>query len=426
MRPISKLKADITKTAGSGMVQFLLTLMTTPLMTRLFSPEAYSAFGTINMIATNIIGLGLLSLPNAYPMEKDPQRRAELLRTMLMVLGLLGLFAVPLAFGLAVAHLFPAGEWALALLPMLVITYGMRQIVVGVATRGAHFSSIALAQVIEPVCARGGSVAFGAVLGGHPAFILLAAALGHLATATTIIKTAFQGTIAPLLDAGAHFVYAPREILRRYRDFALFNTFSQQPHNTAMLGVQLAIIPFFSNHLAGQYILAISILTMPVSLIALTTAPVVYHHFIEIGQHEPAKLVHYLRRTMGMYLLAGVVILSPLLLLGGKIFALVFGAVWEPAGHIAGILSFAYIGTFAVIGVQSVFRVAGRMKTQFHCELIASTLAFVAAMGCFAVLEFIPAMACLSFFWACRNAVLLYACDAAARDFIKRSHTEIA
>ena len=77
MQPVSKFFSDIVKSVSSSGVQLIITMVSTPLMTRLYEPAAYTSFGVINMLATTIVGVGLLSLPNVYPIEKDPQRRIE-------------------------------------------------------------------------------------------------------------------------------------------------------------------------------------------------------------------------------------------------------------------------------------------------------------------------------------------------------------
>ena len=159
-----------------------------------------------------------------------------------------------------------------------------------------------------------------------------------------------------------------------YTDFVIYNTCSQQAFPLVMLAVQMAIAVCFSSHVAGQYILATSMLTLPATLVALTTAPVVYRHFIDIEHTAPILLVRYIVQSIALYLLAGVLILSPILFFGKVLFTIVFGAVWAESGVIAQGLSVAYIGSFAVVGVQSIFSVTRRLKTQFKIVVFSSNL----------------------------------------------------
>ena len=86
MQTLPKFFSDIVKSVSSSGVQFLIMMVTTPLMTRLYDPAAYSAFGVVHSIAVAVIGVGMLSLPNVYPQERDQAKRAELVQAMLAML----------------------------------------------------------------------------------------------------------------------------------------------------------------------------------------------------------------------------------------------------------------------------------------------------------------------------------------------------
>ena len=410
MRPFSKIFSDILKSVSSSGVQFCITLFTTPIMTRLYEPTAYSTFGIINTMATTIIGIGLLSLPNAYPLAKHHVARKELLHAVSFLLCILVVLTGVGAGLLALADYYHLGMnisgIALLMLPILVLTFGLRQITVSMATEGGHFGRLSLGQMLEPLCSRGNSIALGAAFGSNPVFILLSVAMGHLITVLTIFKKIPKLARIPLrsfvLPLPVFFV-----TLRNYRDFVLYGTASQQTQPLVMLGVQMAVVVFFSSHIAGQYILALSILAMPVSLISLATAPIVYRHFIELERKRPSALLHHLIFIIFIYTIVGVCILSPLYFFGEEIFGFAFGDVWSPAGRIAGILSIAHILSFAVVGVQSVFRVTGHLKLLFILEFCIGAVLLVLAAFCFKNMNLGTAMGYLSLFWFLRNFIVL-------------------
>lgn len=409
MTAVSKIFHDIMKMVSAGGVQFAITLITTPLMTRLYDPSAYAVFGIIHAMAVTGIGVGLLSLPNAYTLERDHVRRSELMHMMALLLGALVFLAMLAAIVMAAVDFFHSGLLVPALFPVLVLTFGLRQILVSRATARTDFSSLALSQIIEPSCSRGGSIALGAALGGHPAFILGSVALGHLATAALAAKISLRE-----LRTACRILLRTRintvAVLRRYGDFVIFNTASQQAQPLALLGIQMAIAAFFSTQIAGYYIFAISILTLPVSLIALTTAPVVYRHFIEIERMDRTALAGRLRRSLFLYILAGTTTMLPVFLFGETIFSVAFGKIWAPAGAVAATLSVAYVSAFALTGVQSIFRVTHRLRLQFMLESLTCLLALGAAALCFKTMDFNTAIPYLSAIWFFRNSVLLSAC----------------
>jgi lipopolysaccharide exporter len=420
MRPVSKIFVDMTKSASASGIQFLITLVTTPLMTRLYEPAAYATFGILNSIASLTIGIGMLSLPHAYLIEKDPVARARLMQVMLLLVGALFMLSIVAAFAIATSDMLHAGIVATILLPVLVLTYGVRQILVIVAIERAHFSSTSLGQIVEPLCSRGGSIMLGATFGGHPAFILASVALGYIITSITILRMLMKATWREwrtLFKPGVK----PFTLMRHYADFVSFSTASQQAQPLVMLGIQLAIVAFVSHELAGQYILATSILTLPISVIALTTAPVLYRHLITMEHDAPAKLAPYLIRATALYLLAGTVILSPVFFFGSEIFTVAFGANWAAAGHMSSILSVAYVSMFALTGVQSIFFVTKRLRTQFTLEIVTCALAFMAAAVSFKIMDFQAALVYLAAIWFLRNMVLLLACVLVAHAHTKQT-----
>ena len=416
-KPLAHFFANITKTVSASGIQFLITLCSTPIMTRLYEPAAYATFGIVNTTATVLIGIGLLSLPNAYCAERSADVRAQIIQTMLVLLTGLVLLASMIAATVASFGLRHNGisipALSLVLLPLLVLTYGARQIVVNMAIQRANFTRLSLSQVIEPVCSRGGSIALGAAAGGNPAFILGSVALGHISTMLILLRMVprnihghWQASVAQLPYLVTH--------LRRYGDFVVFGTMSQQAQQVVMLGMQLSIAAFFSSELAGQYILASSILTLPVTLIALSTAPVVYHHFIEIERNDPAHLPRHFLMATGFYLLGGICILLPVRFFGEEIFRIAFGTVWLHAGGIASMLSIAYVGTFTLTGVQSIFMVTRRLKLQFLLEVGTCIPVLLLAIYCFKAMNFDRAIFYLSLIWLLRNIVLLLAALTAA------------
>lgn len=406
MQPIPKILSDITKSVSASGVQFFITLITTPLMTRLYSPDAYATFGIVNTTATLMVAVGCASLPSAYPLEKDAYQRTALIRAMLLLLGSLVLLGAITATVLIITDWFHVSIAALLLLPVLVLTFGIRQIMVAVATAQANFSAMALGQVLEPACSRGITIALGAALGGHPAFILASVATGHVATTITITRMAARG-VWKQWRALFTCSIGLRATLRRSLDFVIYNTFSQQAQPLVMLGLQLTIAALFSKHMAGQYMLAVSILTLPVSLVAMTSSSVVYRHFIEVERTNPAMLSLHLQRSLVRYLLVGTLIMMPVVLYSETIFTVAFGQTWHEAGKIAGILGFAYIITFTLMGIQSIFRVTRTLKIQFWWEVTSCAALLGIAVLCFNRMEFYVAIACLSALWFVRNALLL-------------------
>ena len=378
-------------------------------MTRFYDPSSYATFGIIHTTATLFIGIGFLSLQSVYPQEKNASGRAEVMQTMIwLLIGLVSLSAFSAA-GMAVAsHLdisAPISTLCLIMLPVLVLTYGIRQMATAVAIERANFGALSLGQIVEPVCSRGGSIALGATLGSHSIFMLGSAAAGHIINSLLLFRKVLNGKLGKWR---AHV--NPFAVLKHHSHFVFFNTLSQQAQPMMMLGIQMAIAAFFSGEAAGHYILAVSILTLPTTMILLATTPALYRHFIEIERTRAAHLPQHLLKALSLYLLAGFCLFTPIFFFGEEIFAFAFGEKWTDSGSIASVLSIAYVLSFTLMGVQTCFMVVHRLKLQFILEMCACSFILVAAILCFKFMEFHAALHCLAALWLMRSLLLLLTC----------------
>lgn len=413
MKPISKIVENLSKSVGASGFQFFITLFSTPIMTRLYAPEHYATFSILNGASALLIGIGMLSLPIAYTIEKESSARIALVRTMILLLAVLVTFSALLAIGVAVADALHVGlhisSACLILFPLLVLTCGIRQIVVNIAISKAHFNITALAQMIEPICARGGAISLGVMLGGNPVYMLFSVAIGQMAT----IATVSYMTLKDALKNWRNYITVavqPITTIRRYLDFAFFNTASQQVQSVVLLVIQMIIAAGFSAELAGHYILAVSILSLPATMIALATAPVVYRHLIEVERTAPLKLLPHLLIAISCYLIIGFIILLPIFLFGEEIFRFAFGKSWGHAGTLAEIMSIAYVGAFAAIGVQSIFGITRRLKMHFILEVFSSLVVCCVIIFCFKTLDFDGAIRYLAIALFLRNILLIIGC----------------
>lgn len=409
MRPLSKLAANLTKTASASGLQFVITLLTTPLMTRLYAPQAYAEFGIINNIATAIVGIGLLTLPAALAGEKNTAKRDVLVVALLswltyLVAALLIICAMALSFPTLLKK-FATSEFSILLLPLLVLTYGIRMILVNLNIERGAFNRTAIAQIIEPVFSRGGSIMLGGMLGGNPAYILLSVMLGQL-VAIRIYAKHVSHTLLQFFKP-LHFI---RSTFRKYSDFIFYNTVSQQMQPLAMLAYQALIAYHYSGAATGYFMLAISILTMPASLIALATAPVTYHHFSETNDKTPQQLPRHFMLLTALYSCAAALIFLPIYIFGEELFAIAFGSDWRSSGQIASQLCLAQAGFFVTMGIQSVLMATRRLKYQFVVDAVFTFPTVAVAAFCFTHYSLAASLTCLSILWCFRHMSFILVC----------------
>lgn len=389
-------------------MQLLITLIATPIMTRIYAPEAYAVFGILYGIATVAVGIGLLSLPNAMAQETNIAIRRKLLR---MSYGLLLLVFVIVACAAITKVTFKASlpfanfsDSSLLLLPVLVVVLGLQRIAINTAIISRAFDALAVGRVVEPLVARGGAIGLAMAFGGQPILILLSIIAGHALTFAAMLRL-FPRRAARWLIANLRVRAAPWSIVRDYHDFALYCTLSSQIQPLVILGLQLTILTFYDQQAAGQFVLAMSVINMPVMLIAMTTASITMRHFIDVRTHHPGAMLRDLVIANGLYLVVGSLVLVPLSFFGAAIFAFIFSAPWTQAGEMAAMLSLPFMVAFANVGVQGIFRVLRQLRLQFYFEAVTGIALVGGAVYCFATMAIEQAVITLAMLWLIRNLI---------------------
>jgi O-antigen/teichoic acid export membrane protein len=129
---------------------------------------------------------------------------------------------------------------------------------------------------------------------------------------------------------------------------------------------------------AGWFGLGQRITGMPTRLVGEAAAQAFLG---EVAQAEGPAVYRLFKRTALRFFLLGLVGLSPLLLAGPPLFALVFGEPWRETGLIVQILVPLHLARFVVVPVAQTLNVTGRQ----HLHLVASLLAALALLVSFAL-----------------------------------------
>lgn len=153
MKQRSALVRDMLIAVSSSGAPFLLAIVCTPIMTRLYAPETYGVFGIFNSTAVVAVGVGLFSLPNVVPLEKDERVRQDISDTMITLVATLVLLALLAFLGSSVAAVYVPGMRSylapLAILPLLIALSGARQIVDSFAIAYGAFTAMSFGRAVH-------------------------------------------------------------------------------------------------------------------------------------------------------------------------------------------------------------------------------------------------------------------------------------
>lgn len=378
----------------TSLISFAISLALTPIMTRWYQPEDYGVFAVINNLATFLASLFLLSLPNALPILSTWHTRARLLKTLVALtilafgvttIGTMTFLAVSYAKGLT-----NASDWVFALMPVLVLAISLHRITQSWANADGAFNAMAMARIVHPLVAKPFAIVASMLSTANPVFIAFFECIAYFAQAATMTRGR-TNRLKQLLRGPKRSDFAlGLAVIRRHKDYALFLNFV----NLLTLGFialqALIVSGAYSHTETGHFALAMSMASLPIQLISMATAPVIYHRLIACGRDNPHTLGAKTYKLIMAFALIGAIPYLTIFYYGPELFRFAFGQTWVTSGNVASILALPFFLQFLYTPASSIFRVTSTFKLQFRIDLIftlATVLIFFLATQKLAFLD---------------------------------------
>lgn len=359
---------------GASVTSFAISLLLTPLMTRWYQPDDYGTFAVINNIATFLATAFLFSLPNALPLEPAWHKRAQLLRALVQLCAIAFVVTTSgVALFLLVTHVrgnFENGMWIFLTLPFLVLAIGTQRIAQGWANADGAFHSMAIARVVHPMVAKPSAIAASMLATSNPLYMIFFEGVAYFLQAIAMVRTRFHKLKTfPRLFArrSPAIVWGT---LRRYRDFSLrLNLVNLLTLGSVALQT-LILLSAYTAKEAGLFTLAMSMASLPLQLISMATASVIYHQLIACARNTPHELSRKVIKIFLAFILLGSLPYLVLFLFGPALFAFAFGQEWKESGSVASLFALPMFLAFLYTPISSIFRVTSSIKLQLRIDLI--------------------------------------------------------
>jgi O-antigen/teichoic acid export membrane protein len=279
----------------------------------------------------------------------------------------------------------------------------------------ARFGTMAAARVAHPLVAKLGAIGAALSIGAHPLALLGFEALGYAVQARIMLGAAWRRLFSPRGALSRRRWRLTAGVVRGHRDMTFYG------HASALLALgeiaaeSVIVAHFFSVRDAGLFSLALGIASLPVQLVALATASVIYHRFIETARARPGTIFRTVARTLSGYLLVGVPVYGVILWKGPDLFSLALGEEWRESGRLASLLAPALLLVFVLTPLSSIFRVARIQHVALTVDAVFLPIAVTTLLVSSMRLDLFGAITCLAFALCVHRLALLGACLTAAR-----------
>jgi len=374
--PTNRFARNVSILAGGTAAAQVITVLATPLLTRLYNPEDFGVLSVYASLLTIIAVIASLRYQLAIPIAENDEDAANVVAlSLLVVIGMtilttvfVGFFRHPIVDILNC----PSLATYLWLLPVGLLLVGTYQVFQYWAIRSKAFSAIArtkLAQALSMV---------GVQLGGHtfgPLALLVAQVFGQMAGITSLCVLAVRkrwDAFKKVRTAGIVIAMV------RYKRFPLYSTWGAI-FNTA--GSQLPPLLFavlFNVSSAGFYLLAHRVLAIPVRFIGGSVAEVFFSSAVDAHRQGQLKqLVADIHEKLAHFIMPPLVII---VLAGPDLFSLIFGAEWRLAGEFSRWIAIYIYFQFVTSPLSQLFSV---LEKQLQGTLFQALLLIAQAGGLF-------------------------------------------
>lgn len=358
----------------------MIGILVTPILTRLYSPEAFGLVAIFISITAIFGTLACMRYEMSIVLPENDQEAANLLGVSLGFSFIVSLLTVPLVFlsKPLVVKWFKMPELSayLWLLPVSILIHGVFTALIYWNTRTKNFLHLSIAKVTNQLTANSTSLGLG-LSGQSSGGIMIIATIVGKVTATALLVWKIWRENGNLLLRSIH-VPDMLSGVRRYKKFPLYGSWS------ILLGVgswqlpALMMSSFFSPAIVGFYTLGFRILQLPMNLVGNAIGQVFFQSAAKSqAQGSLAHLVENLFHQIVKICLFPMLMLS---IIGKEVYIVIFGSSWAEAGVYTQILSIWAFFWFLSGPFTTIFAVLEKQELQLKWNILNFVSRFISIL----------------------------------------------
>jgi O-antigen/teichoic acid export membrane protein len=375
-QPLAGMRRNISRLASGAVVSQILMVASTPLLTRIFNPEAFGVMAAFTAAYAIAIPISTLKYDAAVILPKATSSAVSLTvlvvfiatTIVLLVSGLLGVANwLSLLPDLHVVNLWlPLALW-------LGVLYTLTQ---QWSARHSDYKHFARSQVIGTVLNIGTSLSLGLLFGGQPHHLVLGFVCGMLGSLGYMILSRSKKIRVKLR------VNVTRLLQRAkvYRQFPVLVLPSTLLMTIGQNSTPLVLSTYYAIGDVGQFAIANRLLLVPVALIGGALAESFRSEFVR-RQRDRLDATSLFNKTLKTLAILALPMFSLLFVAAPWLFAIIFGSDYEEAGHVSRALVIAVAAQFMAIPFACVFVALRQTAIGLRVHIVATVVPLVLLWG---------------------------------------------
>lgn len=398
--------AIATGTAGAQVISMAFS----PLITRLYGPEAIGLLGIFIALTAIVTPIAALTYPVAIVLPKDD-------------IDALGIARLSVYLSFAISALFSLALWMggdrlisvlradkisafIFLIPLSMLFYAWMQIVGQWLIRKKEFRLYARVTVVQSLIQNSAKTGVGWF---HPiaAVLLIVTTFGNLLNALLLFFGAnlrYRKSTTETHQAGEASI---RQLAYKYKDFPLYRAPQNLINAASQALPTLMLASFFGPSSAGFYSIGNNVLSVPIALVGQSVGTVFYSRIAAAAHNNENVQSLVISATLGLASIAFFPF-AVVFLFGPQLFGYIFGPDWVMAGKYARWMSLWLFFLFINKPSVNVVPVLDLQKEMLCYEIIVITARMLALLvGFYFYKSDLYAIALFSLTGACLNIILI-------------------
>lgn len=314
-----------------------VTMALSPIITRLYGPEAFGIMGTFSALANIIIPIAALTYPIAIVLPKSNIEAKSIIKLSLYITAIFSIITtvILLFFNEAIVNIFNIGEISsyLYLIPLVIIFAGLVQVAEQWLIRTNQFAINAKVNFLQSIIINGSKVGVGFIYPVATVLVTLQVAANGLRAFLMICLAKRSNNYSGLIKTNLQNLSITK-LAKKYIDFPLYRApevfFSSFSTNLPIL----LLTSFFGPAAAGFYSVGRTVLALPSRLIGQSIGDVFYPRISEAANNNE-NLSNLLKKATLALIIIGMVPFGMVFFMGPALFEFVFGSGWGIAGEYA-------------------------------------------------------------------------------------------
>lgn len=344
----SKMARSVTLLAGGTAAGQAIVVLSSPIITRLYTPGDFGTLAAYAALVNLVAVIASLRFDSAILLPENDEDAANVFALALLTTALLTLASAtvvalagePLLLLLRVPELIPV-RWTF---PLSVFAIGVLQSLSYWATRRSSYRVVAQTKVAQGASAVTAQISLG-LLSFGPVGLIVGHVLGQTAGATALARNALSRSGDELSSVTRRGILAASRAYARHAAIATPGGLL----NTAGLVMPALLLPNLNGvEAAGWFALAQRIIGTPLKLITGSVAQVYFPEAARLAHSDPDALLKLFLRSSRVLAAIALAPISIVIAFGPLLLGVIFGEQWTTAGHLARLLSIAYLGQAVV------------------------------------------------------------------------------